>query len=123
MSCNSYPILNSRWNESNEPIVVGGKSTEVHQQHRVGKENTVIMAITESPEITNDLIDLTNERVDNLAALITVSAEQLEDRLRAGELLDAHAHRTDELISLVFGSDTPSVESYLQSHGQTLQAA
>ncbi len=81
------------------------------------------MAITENPEITNDLIDLTNERVDNLAALITVTAEQLDDRELAGKALDAGAHRTAELIELVFGSSTPSVESYLESHDQELQAA
>jgi len=81
------------------------------------------MAITENPEITNDLIDLTNERVDNLAALITVTAEQLDDREAAGKALDAGVHRTAELIELVFGSSTPSVESYLASHDEELQAA
>lgn len=80
------------------------------------------MAITEVPEITNDLIDLTNERVDNLAALITVTAEQLDDRALAGEALESGAHRTAELIELVFGSATPSVENYLSSK-QELQAA
>lgn len=80
--------------------------------------------ITATKEISeNDLIDLTNERVDNLAALITVSAEQLSDRLKAEEAITTDAHRTSELIALVFGSDTPSVENYLASHGQTLQAA
>lgn len=80
------------------------------------------MAITEVPEITNDLIDLTNERVDNLAALITVTAEQLDDRTLAGDALESGAHRTAELIELVFGSSTPSVENYLSSKHE-LQAA
>lgn len=73
--------------------------------------------------LENDLIDLTDERVDNLAALITVSAEQLSDRLKAEELINTDSHRTGELISLVFGSDTPSVENYLTAHGQVLEAA
>lgn len=80
------------------------------------------MASTEHPEITNDLIDLTNERVDNLAALITVTAEQLDDRARAAEALESGAHRTAELIELVFGGSTPSVENYLSSKRE-LQAA
>jgi hypothetical protein len=71
----------------------------------------------------NDNIDLTNERVDNLAALITVSAEQLEDRLVVDEALEAGSHRAGELISLVFGSDVPSVENYLAAHRRELQAA
>ncbi len=71
----------------------------------------------------NDNTDLTNERVDNLAALITVSAEQLKDRLAIDEALQAGKHRTGELISLVFGSDVPSVENYLAAHSHELQAA
>jgi len=69
----------------------------------------------------NDIIDLTNERTDNLAALITVTAEQLDDRITAGAAIETGAHRTAELIELVFGSETPSVENYLAS--RTLQAA
>ncbi len=76
---------------------------------------------TESTEVQNDLIDLTNERIDNLAALITVTAEQLDDRVAAEKAIEADAHRTAELIELVFGSETPSVENYLAS--RTLQAA
>lgn len=87
------------------------------------ERKTKAMATTEIPEFTNDLIDLTNERVDNLAALITVTAEQLDDRVAAGEALEAGAHRTAELIELVFGSSTPSVENYLAAHDQELQAA
>lgn len=71
----------------------------------------------------NDLIDLTNERVDNLAALITVTAEQMDDRLAAGAAIESGAHRTAELVELVFGGSTPSIESYLRAHGQELQAA
>lgn len=74
-------------------------------------------------EVTNDLIDLTNERVDNLAALITVTAEQMDDRSIAAEALETGAHRTAELVELVFGSSTPSVENYLASHDSALQAA
>ncbi len=74
-------------------------------------------------EVTNDLIDLTNERVDNLAALITVTAEQMDDRTIAAEALDSGAHRTAELVELVFGSATPSVENYLAAQGTALQAA
>jgi len=81
------------------------------------------MATTDNPEFTNDLIDLTNERVDNLAALITVTAEQLDDRITAGEALETGAHRTAELVELVFASSTPSVESYLAAHDGELQAA
>ena len=69
----------------------------------------------------NDIIDLTNERVDNLAALITVTAEQLDDRITAEAALKEDAHRASELTYLVFGSTTPSVENYLAS--RTLQAA
>jgi hypothetical protein len=76
-----------------------------------------------TPEITNDLIDLTNERVDNLAALITVTAEQMDDRNIAGMALAERAHRSAELVELVFGSDTPSVESYLAARHEDLQAA
>ena len=71
----------------------------------------------------NDMIDLVDERVDTLSALLTVSAEQLEDRLIADELLSQRANRTDELIEAVFGSTTPSIENYLRSQGRSLQAA
>ena len=81
------------------------------------------MATTRNSQATNDLIDLTNDRIDNLAALITVTAEQMDDRNIAGMALNAGAHRTAELVNLVFGSETPSVEAYLASHGTALQAA
>lgn len=71
----------------------------------------------------NDIADLNNERVDNLAALITVTAEQMDDRLRAGELLEQGAHRTNELIAAIFGGTTPSIENYLTAREETLQAA
>ena len=74
-------------------------------------------------EVKNDLIELTNERIDSLAALITVTAEQMEDRLRAEELLGRSENRTDELMSLVFGGDSPSVENYLATRGGNLAAA
>lgn len=71
----------------------------------------------------NDIIDLTNERVDTLAALITVSAEQLDDRLAAETAIAHDAHRTSELVSLIFGADSPSVENYLVARERELQAA
>lgn len=73
--------------------------------------------------MNNDIIDLTNDRVDNLAALITVSAEQLEARKVAESALESGAGRTDELISLVFGSSTPSVANYLAAQSDGLIAA
>ncbi|MFT7473748.1 MAG: hypothetical protein ACI81L_000663 [Verrucomicrobiales bacterium] len=76
-----------------------------------------------SAETSNDLIDLTNDRIDNLAALITVTAEQMDERNAAGEAIESGAHRTAELVELVFGSNTPSVESYLAAHGTALVAA
>ena len=72
-----------------------------------------------SPESQQSL----DVRTDALAALVTVTAEQMEDRRKAGKLIAESAHRTDELISLVFGADTPSVENYLASRGDALQAA
>lgn len=78
---------------------------------------------TDSPNTTNDLIDLTNDRIDSLAALITVTAEQLDDRAAAAEALDRGAHRTKELIELVFGDTTPSVDNYLTARGRVLEAA
>ena len=74
-------------------------------------------------ETNNDLIDLTDERIDTLSALLTVSAEQLDDRLKAERLLEKSEHRTAELIEAVFGSTTPSIESYLQAREEPLQAA
>lgn len=71
---------------------------------------------------SNDLVDLTDDRVDSLSALITVSAEQLQDRLRAGEALSSGSARSAELIEAVFGG-SPSVESYLASRSGELQAA
>ncbi len=71
-------------------------------------------------ELNNGLAD---ERVDNLAALITVSDEQLADRKRAEAGLAAGGERVNELISLVFGADTPSVENYLAARDGDLVAA
>lgn len=73
--------------------------------------------------MTNDLIDLTNDRVDNLAALITVTSDQLEARQQAEVALSSNSGRTEELISLVFGDSVPSVESYLASRSSELVAA
>lgn len=73
--------------------------------------------------MSNELICLNNDRVDNLAALITVSAEQLDARKQAESALESGAGRTDELISLVFGSSVPSVENYLSAHSSELAAA
>ncbi len=71
----------------------------------------------------NDLIDLTNERVDNLAALITVTAEQLDDRNRVETALEVGEHRTGELVRLVFDGEAPSVQNYLAARSNELQAA
>lgn len=73
---------------------------------------------------SNDLADLTNDRVDNLAALITVTAEQMDDRHRAGTAIEADAGRTSELMNLVFGdSSIPSVENYLAARALEFVAA
>lgn len=74
-------------------------------------------------EPTNDLVDLTNGRIDNLAALITVTSEQLDDRARAESAIEAGAGRTEELIGLVFGGAVPSVENYLAARDDNLVAA
>jgi len=74
---------------------------------------------TSTEEPSNDLLDLNNERVDNLAALITVTAEQMDDRNRAEAAIESGSARTGELVRLVFGNDVPSVENYLSS--RTLQ--
>ena len=58
----------------------------------------------------------TDERVDNLAALVVVTDEQLADRKRAAAGLATDTPRVQELISLVFGGDDPSVENYLSTH-------
>ena len=65
----------------------------------------------------------TDERVDNLAALITVTNEQLEDRKRSERALQHDTARVRELVRLVFGDETPSVESYLHEHQPHLLAA
>lgn len=57
-----------------------------------------------------------DDRVDNLAALVTVTDEQLADRERAAAGLATDTPRVRELISLVFGDDEPSVENYLATH-------
>lgn len=66
---------------------------------------------------------LAGERVDTLAALVMVSHEQLEDRKRAEAGIAADENRLNELISLVFGSNEPTVENYLAAHGRDLVAA
>lgn len=58
----------------------------------------------------------TDERVDTLAALVTVTEQQLADRERAEAGLAADTPRVHELIALVFGGDEPSVENYLSTH-------
>lgn len=57
-----------------------------------------------------------DERVDNLAALIMVTDQQLADREKAEAGLAADTPRVRELVSLVFGGDEPSVENYLATH-------
>jgi len=64
-----------------------------------------------------------DERVDALAALVTVTDEQLADRERAEHGLATDTPRVRELVHLVFDDDTPSVESYLEARGNELVAA
>lgn len=71
----------------------------------------------------NNMNVRTNERVDNLAALITVSAEQIKARQTAAEAIESHPDRAAELISAIFGSPVPSVESYLASRSDEMVAA
>lgn len=69
-------------------------------------------------------IDLrTDERVDNLAALVLVTDEQLADRDRVAESLSEDSPGVSELMRRVFGSDTPSVESWLSDDSEALVAA
>jgi len=65
----------------------------------------------------------TDERVDALAALVTVTDEQLADRERAERGLATDTLRVRQLVHLVFDDDTPSVESYLEARGDELVAA
>lgn len=64
----------------------------------------------------------TDERVDNLAALITVTDEQLADRKRAEQGLETDSARVRQLVTLVFGADTPSVREYLAAHNHLVAA-
>ena len=75
-----------------------------------------------APTISNDIVDLTDERVDNLSALLTVTAEQLDDRSRVGDRLATGSSRSAELMRAVFGSDTPSIESYMSSRHELVAA-
>ena len=69
-------------------------------------------------------IDLrTDERVDNLAALVLVTDEQLADRDRVADSLSQDSPGVSELMRRVFGSDTPSVESWLSDGSEALVAA
>lgn len=64
----------------------------------------------------------TDERVDNLAALITVTDEQLAERKRIEQGLASDNQRVKQLVNLVFGSDSASVEQYLASHDGLIAA-
>lgn len=75
-----------------------------------------------APTISNDIVDLTDERVDNLSALLTVTAEQLDDRSRVGDGLAKGSARSAELVRAVFGSDTPSIASYMSSRHELVAA-
>lgn len=69
-------------------------------------------------------IDLrTDERVDNLAALVLVTDEQLADRDHVAERLSENSTGVSDLMRRVFGSDTPSVESWLSDRSEALVAA
>lgn len=72
----------------------------------------------------NTHIDLrTDERVDNLAALLLVTDEQLADRALVASSLAADAPGVSDLLQRVFGSDTPSVRSWLDESAEDLVAA
>ncbi len=72
----------------------------------------------------NEIIDLrTDERVDNLPALLLVTDEQLADRDRVAESLTKDSPGVSDLMRRVFGSDTPSVESWLADDEEALVAA
>ena len=71
---------------------------------------------TKSTEQDAEVLRWSDERVDNLAALVMVTDEQLADRERAAAHLATDTPRVRELIKLVFGDDEPSVENYLSSH-------
>lgn len=72
----------------------------------------------------NEIIDLrTDERVDNLAALVLVTDEQLADRELVAERLTDETPGVADLMRRVFGSETPSVESWLSDRSEALTAA
>ena len=71
----------------------------------------------------NELDLRTDERVDNLAALVLVTEEQLADRDRVAEHLTHESDGVSDLMRRVFGSDTPSVESWLADRTEALVAA
>lgn len=74
-------------------------------------------------DMTEDVAkNWTDERVDNLAALITVTDEQLVDRARAEVGLRTDSPRVRELVKLVFGDEVPSVENYLAAHDHLIAA-
>ena len=100
-----------------------GNQTPTSRPQALHERDPETMETANTNERHNDLDDLTNERIDNLAALITVTAEQMEDRLRAERLLTESANRAEELTSLVFGGSTPSIENYLAAREADLQAA
>ena len=72
---------------------------------------------------TKNTNNWTDERIDTLAALLTVTDEQLADRRRAESGLTANNDRVKSLIRLVFGDDSPSVENYITARGDELVAA
>ena len=65
----------------------------------------------------------TDERIDTLAALLTVTDEQLADRRRAENGLTTDSPRVKSLVRMVFGDDSPSVENYITARGDELVAA
>jgi hypothetical protein len=65
----------------------------------------------------------TDERVDNLAALLLVTDEQLADRDRAEHGLTVESPRVSDLMHRVFGADTPSIENWLTERDDQLVAA
>ena len=65
---------------------------------------------------------LAGGRTDQLAALVTVSHEQLQDRRRTKASLAATNAKVTQLTCQIFGSEQPSVRAYLAAQNTGLAA-
>ncbi len=65
---------------------------------------------------------LAGGRTDQLAALVTVSHEQLQDRRRSTASLAAANAKVTQLSCQIFGSNQPSVRAYLAAQDANLAA-